>query len=143
MSKYKSKRITVDGYTFDSLDEFRYYEYLLRKKAKGEIINFELQPKYTLIPCFKKFGKTQRAITYTPDFLVYHLDGSQELIDVKGYSTQQGELRKKLFDYLNPGLKLTWVSRSLKYSESSWIEYIELQKLRKGKKNKLIKQLDE
>ena len=143
MSKYKSKRITVDGYTFDSLDEFRYYEYLLRKKAKGEIINFELQPKYTLIPCFKKYGKTHRAVTYTPDFLIYHSDGSEELIDVKGYSTQQGELRKKLFDYLNPGLKLTWVSMSLKYSESSWIEYIELQKLRKGKKNKLIKQLDE
>lgn len=131
MSKYKSKKITVDGYTFDSIDEFRYYVYLLNRKSKGEIINFELKPKYTLIPSFRKEGKLLRAVTYTPDFRIYHLDGTEELIDVKGYSTQQGELRKKLFDYLNPGLMLTWVARSLKYSETGWIEYGELQKIRR------------
>jgi len=54
MSKYKSNKITVDGYTFDSIDGYMYYEYLLSIKAKGEIINFELQPEYTLIPGFKK-----------------------------------------------------------------------------------------
>jgi len=134
MSKYKSKKITVDGYTFDSIDEYRYYEYLLNQKSKGEIQNFELQPKYTLIPSFKKYGKTNRAITYTPDFLVYHLDGSTELIDIKGYSTQQGELRKKVFDYFNPEIKLTWVARSLKYSETGWLEYNELQKIRRNNK---------
>jgi hypothetical protein len=134
MNKYKSKKITVDGYTFDSIDEYMYYEYLLSRKAKGEIINFELQPEYTLIPGFKKYGKTHRVITYAPDFLIYHLDGSKELIDVKGYSTQQGELRKKLFDFLNPGLKLTWVAKSLKYSETGWIEYSELQKIRRSNK---------
>ncbi|MHC1731999.1 MAG: DUF1064 domain-containing protein [Bacteroidales bacterium] len=131
MSKYKSRKITVDGYTFDSIDEFRYYEYLLSKKAKGEILNFELQPKYILIPTFKKYGKTHRAVTYTPDFLVYHNDGSKELIDVKGYSTQQGELRRKLFDYLKHEMKLTWISRSLKYSKTGWIEYDELRKIRR------------
>lgn len=136
MSKYKSKKITVDGYTFDSIDEFRYYEYLLERKAKGEILNFVLQPKFTLIPAFKKYGKTNRPITYTPDFLIYHLDGSEELIDVKGYSTQQGELRKKLFDYLNQDTKLTWISRSLKYSETGWIEYGELQRIRRNQKCK-------
>lgn len=136
MSKYKSKKITVDGYTFDSIDEYKYYEYLLSKKAKGEILNFELQPKHILIPSFKKDGKILRAVTYTPDFRIYHLDGSEELIDVKGYSTQQGELRKKLFDYLNPSQKLTWIARSLKYSETGWIEYNELQKIRRITKQK-------
>ncbi|WP_125153118.1 DUF1064 domain-containing protein [Clostridium rectalis] len=133
-SKYKSEKITVDGITFDSKDEAKYYEYLKSKKAKGQILNFELQPKYVLIPPFKKNGKTYRAMTYTPDFLVYHLDESEELIDVKGFSTQQGEIRKKLFDYKYQNIKLTWVARSLKYSQTGWIEYDKLKKIRRENK---------
>jgi hypothetical protein len=133
-SKYKAEKIVIDAITFDSKDEALYYQYLLKRKAKGEILNFELQPKYTLIPTFKKNGKTSRAITYTPDFLIYHLDGSTELIDVKGFGTQQGELRRKLFDYNYPELKLTWVARSLKYGQDGWIEYSELQKKRRENK---------
>lgn len=137
MSKYGSKNITVDGITFDSIDEYKYYNYLLERKAKGQILNFELQPTYTLIEKFKKYGKAHRAITYTPDFLIYHLDGSVELIDVKGFSTQQGELRRKLFDSIYPSLKLTWVARNLKHgNEAGWIEYGELQKIRRENKKK-------
>lgn len=135
MSKYKSKKITVDGYTFDSLDEAKYYEALKTRMCRGEIQNFELQPKYTLIPSFKKDGKTHRAMTYTPDFRIYHLDGSEELIDVKGFSTQQGEIRYKLFNYLNPDLKLTWVARNLKYGDKyGFVDYFELKKIRREKK---------
>lgn len=72
-SKYKSEKITIDGIKFDSKDEGKYYEYLKKKKAKGEISNFELQPKYELIAKFEKFGKKYRATTYTPDFLIYHI----------------------------------------------------------------------
>ncbi|MBY6900217.1 DUF1064 domain-containing protein [Clostridium botulinum] len=133
-SKYGAKKITIDGYKFDSKDEGKYYEYLKKLKAQNKILNFELQPKYELQPSFKKYGKTHRAITYAPDFLIYHLDGTEELIDVKGMSTQQGELRKKIFDYKYPELKLTWVSRSLKYSSTGWIEYDELKKIRRENK---------
>lgn len=133
-SKYGAKKITIDGYTFDSKDEGKYYEYLKKLKAQNKILNFELQPKYELQPGFKKNGKTYRAITYAPDFLIYHLDGTEELIDVKGMSTQQGELRKKIFDYKYPELKLTWLSRSLKYSSTGWIEYDELKKIRRENK---------
>lgn len=137
MSKYKSQKITIDGITFDSKDEARYYEYLKKMKALGKIENFELQPEYELIPKFKKHGKSFRKTTYTPDFLIYHTDGSQELIDVKGFSTQQGELRKKLFEYKYPDVKLTWIARSLKFGdEYGWIGYEELQKKRReNKKN--------
>ena len=136
-SKYGAKKITIDGYTFDSKDEGRYYEYLKRLKAQGEIENFELQPKYELQPGFKKNGKTYRAITYAPDFLIYHLDGSEELIDVKGMSTQQGEMRRKMFDYKYPELKLTWVASSYKFgNEDGWIEYGELKKKRRENKKK-------
>lgn len=136
-SKYKSEKIVVDGITFDSKDEAKYYQYLLKLKAKDKIINFERQPVYELIPKFKKHDKSYRRTTYTPDFLIYHNDGSLELIDVKGYSTQQGELRKKLFDYKFPDVKLTWVARSLKFGNADgWIDYSELQKKRReNKKN--------
>ncbi|HBJ2602312.1 TPA: DUF1064 domain-containing protein [Clostridium botulinum] len=133
-SKYGSKKIVIDGITFDSKDEGKYYLYLKELKAKDKILNFERQPKYELQPSFKKYGKTHRAITYAPDFLIYHLDGSEELIDVKGTETQQGNMRRKMFDYKYPDLKLTWVSRSLKYSSTGWIEYDELKKIRKENK---------
>ncbi|EPY2273957.1 DUF1064 domain-containing protein [Clostridium sporogenes] len=42
-----------------------------------KILNFELQPKYRLQPEFKKNGKTYRAITYVPDFLIYHFDTTE------------------------------------------------------------------
>ncbi|MZK54157.1 DUF1064 domain-containing protein [Clostridium beijerinckii] len=137
-TKYNSKKITVDGYTFDSMDESKYYQALLIRKAKGEIVNFEMQPKFTLIPGFKKQGKTFKAMTYTPDFLIYHNDGSEELIDVKGFSTQQGELRYKLFNYFYQDKKLTWVARNLKYGDKyGFIDYFELKKVRsKNKKAK-------
>jgi hypothetical protein len=135
-TKYNSNKIVVDGITFDSKDEAKYYEYLKHLKAYGMIENFELQPEYELIPKFKKHGRTYRKMTYTPDFLIYHVDGSQELIDVKGYSTQQGEIRKKLFDYKYPDVKLTWIARSLKFGDRyGWIEYSELQKKRRESKN--------
>ncbi|NFD28812.1 DUF1064 domain-containing protein [Clostridium botulinum] len=133
-SKYGAKKIVIDGITFDSKDEGKYYLYLKELKAKDKILNFERQPKYELQPSFKKYGKTYRAITYAPDFLIYHLDGSEELIDVKGTETQQGNMRRKMFDYKYPDLKLTWISRSLKYSSTGWIEYDELKKIRRENK---------
>ncbi|MBY6965297.1 DUF1064 domain-containing protein [Clostridium botulinum] len=133
-SKYGAKKIVIDGITFDSKDEGKYYEYLKKLKSQEKILNFELQPKYELQPGFKKNGKTYRAITYAPDFLIYHLDGSEELIDVKGTETQQGNMRRKMFDYKYPDLKLTWVARSLKYSSIGWIEYDKLKKIRRENK---------
>lgn len=139
MSKYNAKKITIDGITFASKDEGKYYEYLKEQKAKGFIQNFELQPKYTLIPAFEKEGKKYRPITYTPDFLIYHNDNTQELIDVKslGTATQQGELRRKMFNYFYRDSKLTWICRSVKWGVDGWIEYEKLKKIyRENKKNK-------
>lgn len=145
MSKYKSETIVVDGITFDSKDEAHYYELLKILKAKGEIINFELQPKYVLLEGFKKFNKKYGNLTYTPDFRIYHNDGTEELIDVKGFSTQQGELRRKIFDYKYRDLKLTWMARSIKYGDQyGWIEYEKLKKIRSenAKKKKASKVIE-
>ena len=135
MSKYNANKIVIDGYTFDSKVEGKYYEYLKDLKAKEKILNFELQPKYILLNKFNYMGKSRQAITYTPDFLIYHTDGTEELIDVKGMETQQGNMRKKLFEYKYQNLKLTWIASNYKYgNENGWIECGELKKLRKAAK---------
>lgn len=132
MGKYLSHKTVVDGITFDSKDEAKYYEALKIRKYRGEIENFELQPKFTLVEGFKKDNKTYRAITYTPDFVIYHKDGSEEYVDVKGMTTQQGELRIKLFNHFYRDLKLSIVARNLKYGdEYGFIDYYELQKIRR------------
>lgn len=134
MSKYNSKKITIDGICFDSQDEAKYYEYLKELKCKGKILNFELQPKFTLIPTFKYKGKTERAATYTLDFLIYHLDGREEYIDVKGFNTQQGDFKFKLLKSQHSEMDFKWIARSLKYGVDGWIEYGELKKIRRKNK---------
>lgn len=133
-SKYKSKKIIIDGITFDSKDEADYYSYLLDQKERGLIKDFSLQEKFVLQPKFRKDGKAYREITYTVDFSVVQNDGQTVYIDVKGYTTQQGEMRKKMFDFQHPDKKLVWVSKSIKYGVDGWIEYKELQKKRREAK---------
>lgn len=138
MSKYNSEKVVLDGITFDSKDEMKYYEALKTRRAKGEIQNFELQPKFTLIEGFKKDGKTYRPITYTPDFTVYHNDDTVEYVDVKGMTTQQGEMRIKLFNWKYRDLKLSIVARNLKYGdEYGFIDFYELKKIRSKNRKKV------
>lgn len=135
MSKYNSKKVIVDGINFDSKSESDYYIVLKDKLANKEIKSFELQPSYELTPKFMKNGKLIRSMSYAPDFLIVHLDDSLEAIDVKGFSTQASEMRKKLFDYRYPNIKLTWISYCKKWG--GWIEISELKRLRKlNKKEK-------
>lgn len=133
-TKYKSKKIIIDGITFASKDEGKYYEYLKQLKAENKILSFELQPKFTIIPKFKYQGKSEREATYTLDFTVYKLDGTIEYTDIKGMSTQQGELKFKLLKYQHPELNFKWIARSLKYGQDGWIDYKELQKIRRDNK---------
>ena len=137
-SKYNSEKVVLDGITFDSKDEMKYYEALKTRRAKGEIQNFELQPKFTLIEGFKKDGKTYRPITYTPDFTVYHNDDTVEYVDVKGMTTQQGEMRIKLFHWRYRDLKLSIVARNLKHGDQyGFIDFYELKKIRSKNRKKV------
>ena len=132
VSKYKSQSITLDGIRFQSKDEARYYELLKRKKAQGEILNFELQPKYLLQLGFTYFGKNIRPIHYIGDFLIYHNDGSLEIVDIKGMATETALLKRKLMMYEYKDIKLTWLCRNLKHGDADgWIEYDELKRKRR------------
>lgn len=137
MNKYHNQKIVVDGITFDSKDEAKYYEVLKIRKAKGEILDFELQPKFVLQEGFKKNGKTYKQITYKADFRVYMLDGSSYVVDVKGMLTDVFALKLKLYNArYNEELKL--MCRNLKYgNDYGFIDYYELQKIRKNNRKKV------
>lgn len=100
MSKYKSRKTVIDGYTFDSAAEGRYYFQLKLLKKAGKIRDFILHPRYQLLDGYKHplTGKSVQGVTYIADFLVTLPDGSQEVIDVKGVRTEAFKIKKKMFE---------------------------------------------
>lgn len=137
--KYNNKKITIDGVEFDSRDESLYYLHLKALKEKGLIKKFELQPKYTLIPKFQYQGQNRRAMTYAPDFKVTDAEDNVTVIDVKsmGTATQQGELRRKLFEFYYSDENLVWLCRNLKHGDQyGWIKYEDLKRIYRDNKKK-------
>jgi len=134
LSKYKNKKVNLDGHVFDSKAEANYYEGLKIRYARGEIQGFERQPVFNLQPAFKKRDKNFQAITYIADFLVYLPNGEVEVIDIKGFITQTFALKKKMFEYKYPHLRLIILSYVQKYG--GFIEISELEKLRKAAKRR-------
>lgn len=107
-SKYRNRKVEIDGITFDSKAEARYYKELqLRERAK-DIQFFRLQPRYLVHDKFEKDGKKHQAIFYIADFEIHHNDGSIEVVDVKGMITEVFRIKEKLFNKKFPH-KLTLV----------------------------------
>lgn len=130
-TKYGSKKIEVNGIVFDSKIEANYYEHLKWLLEHKEIKSFSLQPRYLLQEAFKKNGRTYRKIEYIADFEIHHLDGSIEVVDVKGMETEAFKIKKKLFEKKYPH-KLSLITYVKKYG--GWIELEELKKRRKQAK---------
>jgi hypothetical protein len=76
-SKYRNRRVKVDGITFDSVAEANYYGQLKLRVAAGDIKRFHRQVIFDLA-----------GVTYRCDFQVIHNDGTVEYIDVKGAMTK-------------------------------------------------------
>ena len=87
-SKYKAKKTSIDGHSFDSIKEANYYEELKLRLRAGEIKGFCLQPTFILAPNLK----------YKADFIVFNNDGTSEIIDVKGMKTKEYIIKKKVFE---------------------------------------------
>ena len=140
INKYNNKKTVIDGITFDSRDESLYYEALKDLKSNGLIKDFELQPKFILQESFVKNGKKYRPIMYIADFRVINNDGSFYLVDIKGMLTTEFKIKMKLFNYKYPNIELRLISRSLKFgNETGFIDYYELQEIRKQNKKSKIK----
>ena len=97
MSKYHSRKVTIDGMTFDSVREAKRYQELHILHRAGEISDLRCQVKYTLIPKQPKpSGGYERPLTYTADFVYKGRDGREIVEDTKGVRTPQYIDRRKL-----------------------------------------------
>lgn len=125
-SRPRSIKQKVNGITFDSKTEARFYQYLKRNR---NILSIECQPKYQIIEPFEiecpdclglgtfvnaKTGRTNKCrsckgkgqkrkagATYTADFKATYQGGRTKVYDVKGYSSSRDfPLRKLLFERL-------------------------------------------
>ena len=110
MSKYRNRKITRDGETFDSLKEYNRYRELKLLERAGKISKLNRQIPYTLIPAqYETYldpetGKErriclERAVTYKADF-TYWEDGKFVVEDTKGFRTEVYKLKKKLMLYI-------------------------------------------
>ena len=122
MTKYKNKKVTIDGITFDSHKEARRYGYLSLLEKAGEITNLARQVEYELIPVQKqtteytdKKGKTrrktavlERAVKYIADFVYFNKNGDIVVEDAKGVRTKEYVITRKLMLYMY-GIKVSEV----------------------------------
>ena len=131
VDKNTEKR-TYNGIVFDSILEMKYYrDVLLPKVESGEVINYVLQKPYELQPKFVHNGKAIRPIQYVADFYIAYKDGSEEVIDTKGYGDQVAILKRKIFWYHYPDVDYKWVTYVKKYG--GWVDYEEYKKLKKNR----------
>lgn len=106
-TKYRSKKVTIDGICFDSKKEAkRFCELKILEKA-GEISNLQRQVKYVLIPAqrepdtvgarggVKKGKLIERECAYMADF-VYEQNGETVVEDTKGFRTTEYVIKRKL-----------------------------------------------
>jgi hypothetical protein len=98
MSKYGNRKVTIDGYHFDSLREgARYQELRLLEKA-GEITNLTVHPVFLIQDGFVYHGKKIRKVTYEADFEYWDPFFVHDIVieDVKGVQTEAFKIKWKL-----------------------------------------------
>jgi hypothetical protein len=93
-SKYRNKRVEVDGIRFDSKKEASRYRALMLYQSHGEISNLERQVSYDLTV------NGELICRYRADFRYIAARGTQKgrecVEDVKGIRTPVYQLKKKL-----------------------------------------------
>ena len=116
MSKYHSKKITIDGNTFDSRKEYRRFCELSLLQRAGSITELSRQVEFELIPTQRepdtigvrggvKRGKViELAMKYVADF-VYKENGKTIVEDTKGFKTKDYIIKRKLMLWVH-GIKI-------------------------------------
>jgi hypothetical protein len=80
--KYGNVKQKIDGYTFDSKKEAKYYGILKLRVRAGNILKFEVHVAYPLIVNGHLIAR------YIADFVLYNWDGSTTVVDVKSAATE-------------------------------------------------------
>lgn len=112
-SKYRSKKITVNGETFDSHHEYeRFCELQLLQRA-GKVKDIQRQVKFVLIPTqrepdtigvrggVKKGEVIEKECAYLADFTYYTDTGDYVVEDTKGVRTKDYIIKRKLMLYVH------------------------------------------
>jgi hypothetical protein len=71
-------------------------------------------------------------IEYDIDFYVEYWNGDIDVIDTKGFAEPLAKIKRKMFLYKYPEVNLRWICHVKKYG--GWVDYDELQKLRRASK---------
>ena len=89
VTKYKNKKVVLNGITFDSQKEARRYRDLSLLERAGEIKSLELQKAFILAESVKFENEPRRkpAVKYVADF-VYRENGQLVVEDVKSTMTR-------------------------------------------------------
>lgn len=102
MQKYRNKKVTIDGITFDSQKEGTRYTEIKLMKFAGVISDFIIQPKFLLFDKFiARSGEKIRSISYIADFAIKYNNKPVWVIeDIKGGKATQTadfKLKRKIF----------------------------------------------
>lgn len=144
MSKYKNKKVVVDGYNFDSKAEARYYEKLRDSGESFLPLSEEYWVMQKMIPiqpaCELKTGEKIQAVRYKADFVKYKDGQIVKVVDVKGYQDAISVLKMKMFakTYGYPVIFAKYNQKTDLFEEMSCFESLRRQnqraKLRREKK---------
>ena len=96
VNKYHNKKTVIDGIKFDSKKESQYYLKLKMLEKAGKIRDLKLQVPFVLLETFKVGDRTYRKAKYIADFTYYDDKDKLHVIDVKGFHTNEYQLKKKL-----------------------------------------------
>lgn len=106
-SKYKNRKVTVNGITFDSMKEANRWGQLKLMERAGRISNLRRQVRFCLIPeqrmpdtlgprGGRRKGKIiEKGCYYVADF-VYEENGRTVVEDTKGFPTEAYKIKRKL-----------------------------------------------
>lgn len=134
-AKYGNTKIVVDGITFDSKAEARYYKILKRKGISFMPLSgtyCAMQENVLLQDSFYCEGQKIAAINYRADFVLYEDGKVKKVVDVKGYQDAISMLKMKMFAsrYGFPVTFAKFNSKTNKFEEMSCFESARLQRKR-------------
>lgn len=84
--KFRAIPTVADGIRFPSKLEAKWYEHIKLKKLAGEVLFFLRQ-----VPLHLSGG-----VRYVIDFVVFNVDGTCQFLEVKGYDTPMGKMKRKM-----------------------------------------------
>ena len=95
MSKYRSKKVEIDGMKFDSKAEAKLWQILKEQEERGEISDLRRQVPFELAPAVVIQGRKRPPLRYIADF-VFLREGAEIIADCKGYLTDAYRMKRHL-----------------------------------------------